>query len=85
MIYSAAFALCIGDTDADIARRAANAGREVDEITENSPLAGTPDAVAEKLRVYVEAGVQRVYVQLLDMRDLDHLEFFASTVIPQFA
>ncbi|OHU22790.1 LLM class F420-dependent oxidoreductase [Mycobacteroides franklinii] len=85
MIYSAAFALCIGDTDADIARRAANAGREVDEITENSPLAGTPDAVAEKLRVYVDAGVQRVYVQLLDMRDLDHLEFFASTVIPQFA
>lgn len=85
MIYSAAFAVCIGDTDADIARRAANARREVDEITENSPLAGTPDAVVDKLRGYVDAGVQRVYVQLLDMRDLDQLEFFASTVIPQFA
>ncbi|MGC7332290.1 LLM class F420-dependent oxidoreductase [Mycobacteroides abscessus] len=85
MTYSAAFALCIGDTDADIARRAANIGREVEEITENSPLAGTPDAVAEKLSVYVDAGVQRVYVQLLDIRDLDHLEFFASTVIPQFS
>ncbi|RIS39945.1 LLM class F420-dependent oxidoreductase [Mycobacteroides abscessus] len=85
MTYSAAFALCIGDTDADIARRAANIGREVEEITENSPLAGTPDAVAEKLRIYVDAGVQRVYVQLLDIRDLDHLEFFASTVIPQFS
>ncbi|RIT14094.1 LLM class F420-dependent oxidoreductase, partial [Mycobacteroides abscessus] len=55
------------------------------EITENSPLAGTPDAVAEKLSIYVDAGVQRVYVQLLDIRDLDHLEFFASTVIPQFS
>ncbi|MDM2346959.1 Luciferase-like monooxygenase superfamily [Mycobacteroides abscessus subsp. abscessus] len=85
MTYSAAFALCIGDTDADIARRAANIGREVEEITENSPLAGTPDGVAEKLSVYVDAGVQRVYVQLLDIRDLDHLEFFASTVIPQFS
>lgn len=85
MTYSAAFALCIGDTDADIARRAANIGREVEEITENSPLAGTPDAVAEKLSIYVDAGVQRVYVQLLDIRDLDHLEFFASTVIPQFS
>ncbi|SKL09740.1 alkanesulfonate monooxygenase [Mycobacteroides abscessus subsp. abscessus] len=85
MTYSAAFALCIGDTDADIARRAANIGREVEEITENSPLAGTPDAVAEKLSIYVDAGVQRVYVQLLDIRDLDHLEFFASTVIPLFS
>lgn len=85
MTYSAAFALGIGDTDADIARRAANIGREVEEITENSPLAGTPDAVAEKLSIYVDAGVQRVYVQLLDIRDLDHLEFFASTVIPQFS
>ena len=85
MTYSAAFALCIGDTDADIARRAANIGREVEEITENSPLAGTPDAVAEKLSIYVDAGVQRVYVQLLDIRDLDHLELFASTVIPQFS
>lgn len=84
MIYSAAFALCVGDTDADIARRAANARREVDEITENSPLAGTPDAVADKLGTYIDAGVQRVYAQLLDIRDLDHLEFFASTVIPQF-
>ncbi|WP_078307489.1 MULTISPECIES: LLM class F420-dependent oxidoreductase [unclassified Mycobacterium] len=84
MIYSAAFAVCIGDTDADVARRAANVGREVDEITENSPLAGTPDAVVDKLGAYVDAGVQRVYVQLLDMQDLDHLEFFASTVIPQF-
>ncbi len=84
MIYSAAFAVCIGDTDADVARRAANARREVDEITENSPLAGTPDAVVDKLGAYVDAGVQRVYVQLLDMQDLDQLEFFASTVITQF-
>ncbi len=30
-----------------------------------------------------EAGVQRVYLQLLDLSDLDHLEFFASQVIPQ--
>jgi hypothetical protein len=27
--------------------------------------------------------VQRVYLQLLDLADLDHLEFFASQVIPQ--
>jgi hypothetical protein len=26
-----------------------------------------------------------VYLQLLDMSDLDHLEFFATQVVPQFA
>jgi hypothetical protein len=28
--------------------------------------------------------VQRVYLQLLDMSDLDHLELFATEVVPQF-
>ena len=32
----------------------------------------------------IEIGVQRVYLQLLDMSDLDHLEFFATEVVPQF-
>jgi hypothetical protein len=27
----------------------------------------------------------RVYLQLLDMADLDHLELFASKVLPQLA
>jgi len=29
-------------------------------------------------------GVQRVYLQLLDMSDLDQLEFFATRVVSQF-
>jgi hypothetical protein len=28
--------------------------------------------------------VQRVYLQLLDMSDLDHLELFATEVVPAF-
>jgi hypothetical protein len=28
--------------------------------------------------------VQRIYLQLLDLSDLDHLEFFATAVVPQF-
>jgi alkanesulfonate monooxygenase SsuD/methylene tetrahydromethanopterin reductase-like flavin-dependent oxidoreductase (luciferase family) len=45
---------------------------------------GTPAEIADKLAAYVEAGVQRVYLQLLDMSDLDHVEFFATEVAPQF-
>jgi hypothetical protein len=31
-----------------------------------------------------EAGVQRVYLQLLDLSDLEHLQFFAAEVMPRF-
>ena len=43
MIYSASFAVCAGRDDAEIAKRAAAIGREVDELRSNPPLAGTPD------------------------------------------
>lgn len=84
LTYSAAFVVCAGRDDAEIARRATAIGREVDELRSNSPLAGTPAEIADKLGAYIEVGVQRVYLQLLDMSDLDHLEFFASEVFPQF-
>ena len=84
LTYSAAFIVCAGRDDAEIARRADAIGREVDELRSNSPTVGTPAEIAEKLAAYIEAGVQRVYLQLLDMSDLDHLEFFATQVVPQF-
>jgi F420-dependent oxidoreductase-like protein len=85
LTYSAAFVICAGRDDSEIARRAAAIGREVDELRSNSPLVGTPSEIVDKLGAYIEGGVQRVYLQLLDMSDLDHLDFFASQVVPQFA
>jgi F420-dependent oxidoreductase-like protein len=82
LTYSAAFVVCAGRDDAEIARRAAAIGREVDELRTNSPAVGTPDEIATKLGPFIAAGVQRVYLQLLDMSDLDQLEFFAGQVIP---
>lgn len=81
--YSAAFVVCAGRDDAAIARRAAAIGREVDELRSNSPLVGTPAEIVQKLSAYQEVGIERAYLQLLDMSDLDHLEFFAAEVIPQ--
>ncbi len=46
-------------------------------------MVGTPAEIADKLGAYRQIGVQRVYLQLLDMSDLDHVEFFAGQVIPQ--
>lgn len=83
LTYSAAFVVCVGRDDAEIARRAAAIGREVDEMRSNSPTVGTPAEVVDKLGPFLEAGVERVYLQVLDMSDLEHVEFFAEHVIPQ--
>jgi len=83
LTYSAAFVVCAGRDDAQVAARAAAIGRDVDELRASSPLVGTPGEIAEKLDPFAEAGVQRVYLQVLDQSDLDHVEFFASEVIPQ--
>ncbi|MEI7915514.1 MAG: LLM class F420-dependent oxidoreductase [Mycobacteriaceae bacterium] len=85
LIYSAAFVVCAGRDEAELRRRAAAISREVDELRANSPLVGTPGQIAERLGEFATAGVQRVYLQLLDLADLDHLEMFAGEVIPQFA
>jgi len=84
LIYSACFVVCAGRDDAEIARRAAAIGREVDELRSNSALVGTPAEIADKLGAYIELGMQRAYLQVLDLSDLDHLDFFATQVAPQF-
>jgi F420-dependent oxidoreductase-like protein len=83
--YSAAFVLCAGRDEAQIATRAATINREVDELRSNSPLVGTPAEIVDKLGPFLDAGVQRVYLQMLDQSDLDHLELFASEVIRQLS
>jgi F420-dependent oxidoreductase-like protein len=80
LTYSAAFVVCAGRDESEIARRADAIGREVDELRSNSPLAGTPGEIVDRLSPFAEAGVQRVYLQVLDMSDLDHLEVFAEVV-----
>ncbi|HEY5841249.1 MAG TPA: LLM class flavin-dependent oxidoreductase, partial [Mycobacterium sp.] len=83
MTYSACFVVCAGRDDAEIARRAASIGRDVDELRGNSPLVGTPAEIVDKLAAFTQVGVQRVYLQMLDMADLDHLDLFASEVARQ--
>ncbi|EGX58353.1 putative monooxygenase [Streptomyces zinciresistens K42] len=82
LVYSNALVVCVGKDDQEVARRAAAIGREVDELKLNG-LAGSPDEVVEKIGRYQEAGSQRVYLQMLDLSDLDHLELISSRVQPQ--
>lgn len=81
MVYSAAQVLCCGRDEAEVKRRAAAIGRDVAELRENG-LAGSPAEVVDKIGAFAEAGCQRIYLQLLDMTDLDHIELVAAEVMP---
>ncbi len=81
--FSAAVVLCCGRDDAEVRRRAAAIGRDVDEMRESGGAVGTPGEVVEILSRYAEAGAGRVYLQTLDLDDLDHIELVASAVAPQ--
>lgn len=81
LVYSAAFVVCAGADDAEIARRAEAIGRASDELRSNSPLVGTPAQIVDQLGAFADAGVQRVYLQLLDLSDLDHLALFSHSVM----
>ncbi|MBI0296353.1 LLM class F420-dependent oxidoreductase [Streptomyces sp. PRKS01-29] len=82
LVYSNALVVCVGKDDAEVARRAAAIGREVEELKRNG-LAGSPAEVVDKIGRYAEAGASRIYLQMLDLNDLDHLELISSQVQAQ--
>ena len=81
LVYSSALVACVGSNDAEIARRAAAIGREVEELRQNGAC-GTPAEVIEKLRSWSAAGADRIYLQMLDLSDLDQLDLIAAEVMP---
>jgi F420-dependent oxidoreductase-like protein len=84
MVYSSALVLCVGRDDAEVARRAEAIGREPAELRAHG-VAGTPAEAVDVIGRYAEAGAERVYLQVLDLADLDHLDLVASEVAPQLA
>jgi len=78
LVYSAALTVCCGRDAAEISRRAARIGRAPGQID----VAGTPPEVADKLGAWASAGAQRVYLQVLDLHDLDHIRLLAGEVMP---
>ncbi|MFJ8691581.1 LLM class F420-dependent oxidoreductase [Streptomyces roseolilacinus] len=82
LVYSNALVVCVGRDDAEVARRAAAIGRDVDELRENG-LAGSPAEVVDKIGRYAALGSSRMYLQFLDLQDLDHLELISSQVQSQ--
>ena len=47
--------------------------------------AGSAEETAAAVRSYIDAGAERFYLQILDLSDLDHLDFIADEVAPLLA
>lgn len=77
LLLSAAQVLCLGRDEAEVRRRAQAIGRDVTDVRAHG-LGGTPAEVVDKLGALAEIGASRVYAQMLDLGDLDHLERLAE-------
>ena len=79
LVYSVALVAGCGADEAELERRAAAIGREPAELRENG-IAGTPDEVRTRVEQWRAAGADRIYLQILDLSDLDHLDLLAQTL-----
>ncbi|TDD88523.1 LLM class F420-dependent oxidoreductase [Actinomadura rubrisoli] len=80
LVYSVAQTVCCGRDEAEVRRRADAIGQDVAELRQGG-LAGTPGELVEKIGRFGELGAECVYLQVLDMDDLDQLELLASEVL----
>jgi len=82
MIYSAAQTVCCGRDDAEVRRRAAAIGWDLENRRDDG-LVGTPAEIVAKIGRFGALGASRMYLQVLDLHDLDQLELIAAEVMPQ--
>lgn len=91
IVRSAALLVAAGRTRADIRRRVATI---VEKFPPLAPLVGqpsvnlfgTPSEVVDAIGRYRETtGIGRLYLEMLDLADLDQLELIASEVKPQLS
>ena len=82
LVYSAAQTVCCGRDETELARRAAAIGWDL--ATQRADgLVGTPGEIVDRLGAFAALGATRIYLQVLDLHDLDHLELIAAEVMPQ--
>ena len=75
--------LVFGRDGAEVERKSAEWGGTPPEVRDRGVVAGTPAEIVEQLGRLAEAGVQRVMLQWLDLDDLEGLQAFGESVLPQ--
>jgi F420-dependent oxidoreductase-like protein len=81
MAYSAGQVVCCGRDEAEVEKRAAAIGRPVADLRRDG-IAGTVDECIAKIAQFTALGASRLYLQVLDLHDLDHLALIAKEILP---
>jgi alkanesulfonate monooxygenase len=79
--YTIAQATVCGANAAEVEQRTKKIGREVAELSVNG-LCGTPAQLITKIGEWKAAGAETIYMQILDLDDLDHLDLIGKEVLP---
>ena len=83
LVRSVAHTIAVGRDDAEVRQRALTIGRDPADMKVNG-LSGTVAEVVDRLGQWREkTGITRIYLQLLDLADLDQVELIAAEVAPQ--
>lgn len=80
--HSVALPTLAGADETDLRRRAAAVGRDLDEGRDVN-IVGDAEAIVAKVARLRALGAGRVYFQLLDLRDLDQVEYLGAEVLPR--
>ena len=70
-----------GRTTAEVERKLTGEPRE--RLHTRGVIVGAPNEIVAQLGALAEAGVQQVMLQWLEVDDVDGLEAFARSVLPQ--
>jgi alkanesulfonate monooxygenase len=81
---SSALIVCCGEDDDAVRRRAQAIGWSVEDL-KRFGACGSPGDVAERIGEWGAAGASTAYLQILDMRDLDHIRLIGREVAPLVA
>lgn len=80
--YSTALPTLAGPDAAALERRAEAIGTSVAEFRNGANIVGGRDEIVDKVHRLADLGVQRLYFQLMDLRDVDQVAFLGEEVLP---
>jgi F420-dependent oxidoreductase-like protein len=80
MMFSSALTVAIGTDEGEFNKRAAAIGRRPDELRQGG-IGGAPEEALATMERWHAAGCDRLYLQVLDLADLDHLDAIAAIAL----
>lgn len=81
--YSVALTTFAADNERELLRRGAEANRSPEQTRSDANIWGDAEQITEKVKRLAALGAQRVYFQLLNLRDLEQLEYLGQEVLPK--